>query len=223
MILIFFLDSSLSAGLQHHLMSDITDHWISLRTQSHGYGLWIYFSFGIWIEFRVINWNQLTIEWIHRFTSSLLYYGLSFQAQDIGTNIYVTFGWLALAEIPSILLSTYAMQVFGRKKVLCFLLIFGGIACIAPVFLTESYRSYLTVFAVLGKSLIAAAFSLIYVYSVEIFPTVLRSSGLGMCSMCSRIGGILAPHLIELVIWVFIDFWLIFGLIFVFFLSVSIW
>ncbi len=138
-----------------------------------------------------------------------MYYSLSLQASSIGTNIYVTFGWLAFAEIPAIMMATIAMETFGRKKVLFFLLIIGGISCISPIFLPESYRSLITVLAVFGRSNISAAYSLIYVYSVEIFPTVLRSSGLGMCSMCSRIGGILAPQLIELVILdliIFVDF-----------------
>ncbi len=82
----------------------------------------------------------------------------------------------------------------------------GGISCISPIFLPESYRWLITVLAVFGRSYISAAYSLIYVYSVEIFPTVLRSSGLGMCSMCSRVGGILAPQLIELVILDLISF-----------------
>jgi OCT family organic cation transporter-like MFS transporter 13 len=113
----------------------------------------------------------------------------------------VTFGWLAFAEIPAIIMATIAMEIFGRKIVLFFLLLMGGISCISPIFLPESYRWLITVLAVFGRSNISAAFSLIYVYSVEIFPTVLRSSGLGMCSMCSRIGGILAPQLIELKIF----------------------
>ena len=92
------------------------------------------------------------------------------------------------------------MQLLGRKKTLFLLLTVGGLSCMAPALLPEgSAEPYSTVLAIFGKSNIAAAFALIYVYSVEIFPTVLRSSGLGMCSMFSRLGGILAPQLIELV------------------------
>ena len=137
---------------------------------------------------------------IIRFTSSLVYYGLSFQAGSIGSDIYHSFAWLAAIEIPGILVSTYLTQVFGRKKVLFALLMVGGLSCVAPAFLPDQYvHPYGSMLAIFGKSNITGAFALIYVYSVEIFPTVLRSSGLGMCSMSARIGGILAPQLIELV------------------------
>ena len=38
-----------------------------------------------------------------------------------------------------------------------------------------------------------------YVMSPELFPTVLRSFGLGSCSMMSRIGGLASPYVADLV------------------------
>lgn len=56
-----------------------------------------------------------------------------------------------------------------------------------------------TVLAILGKSAISASFAIIYIYSAEIYPTTLRSTGIGLSSMCGRIGGIIAPIISELV------------------------
>ncbi|OTF77863.1 hypothetical protein BLA29_011930 [Euroglyphus maynei] len=53
-------------------------------------------------------------------------------------------------------------------------------------------------FAILGKMSLAGSFSLVFVYSAEIFPTILRITGLGVCSFASRIGAMSAPHLVEL-------------------------
>lgn len=50
----------------------------------------------------------------------------------------------------------------------------------------------------MGKFGIAAAFAIVYVYSAEIFPTEYRSVGIGACSMCARIGGIIAPFIASL-------------------------
>ncbi|NXN91962.1 S22AD protein, partial [Rhinopomastus cyanomelas] len=50
-----------------------------------------------------------------------------------------------------------------------------------------------TVLAVIGKFTATAAFSTSYVYSAELFPTVIRQTGVGLCSTLARLGGILAP------------------------------
>ena len=53
--------------------------------------------------------------------------------------------------------------------------------------------------SITGRMFVAAAFMCIYVMSPELFPTVLRSFGLGSCSMLSRIGGLASPYVADLV------------------------
>jgi uncharacterized membrane protein len=45
-----------------------------------------------------------------------------------------------------------------------------------------------------GKFAITIAFTVIYVFTAELFPTELRHSMLGTCSMVGRIGSIIAPQ-----------------------------
>jgi OCT family organic cation transporter-like MFS transporter 4/5 len=45
----------------------------------------------------------------------------------------------------------------------------------------------------LGKFGVTCAFAIIYVYAAELYPTVLRSTGMGMSSVMARVGSILAP------------------------------
>lgn len=47
--------------------------------------------------------------------------------------------------------------------------------------------------AMVGKFGITASFAVIYVYTAELFPTVLRQTGIGVSSMFARAGGVLAP------------------------------
>lgn len=53
--------------------------------------------------------------------------------------------------------------------------------------------------AMLGKFAITCSFSIIYVYTAELFPTTVRSLGLGLCNMMARVGGMLAPFMADVV------------------------
>lgn len=46
-----------------------------------------------------------------------------------------------------------------------------------------------------GRGAITVVFACIFVYSTEIYPTSVRSTGLGFCSFCARIGGIISPQI----------------------------
>ncbi|NXW71370.1 S22AD protein, partial [Hirundo rustica] len=56
----------------------------------------------------------------------------------------------------------------------------------------------ITVLAIIGKFTATASFSTSYVYAAEVFPTVLRQTGVGLCSTMARVAGILAPLIISL-------------------------
>ena len=48
--------------------------------------------------------------------------------------------------------------------------------------------------AMAGKFCVTGTFGIIYVYSAEVFPTVVRSSGVGTASVFARLGGAVAPY-----------------------------
>jgi len=51
----------------------------------------------------------------------------------------------------------------------------------------------------IGKAAITYSYALIYLYTPEIYPTVVRGAGLGVGTLMSRIGGVVAPLIADLV------------------------
>jgi len=50
----------------------------------------------------------------------------------------------------------------------------------------------------LGKFCISGAYAVVYLFSTEQFPTVVKNSGLGMCSLFARFGGLACPYVVLL-------------------------
>jgi MFS family permease len=55
------------------------------------------------------------------------------------------------------------------------------------------------VLAALGIVGMSIAFPTVYLYSAELFPTVVRNVGVGSSSMCARFGSMVAPYVTSLV------------------------
>ena len=68
------------------------------------------------------------------------------------------------------------------------------------IILPSTDKQWITVvLALIGKCGIAGAFSMMWLYSSELFPTVMRNSATGAASVCARVGGIVAPYIANLV------------------------
>ncbi|XP_075994141.1 solute carrier family 22 member 13-like [Genypterus blacodes] len=129
------------------------------------------------------------------FAIGLLYYGLSLNVESFGQNIYLTQFLFSIVEVPADLVSLFVIQHFGRRRGQAWFLLCGGAACLAIIAIPDDLPVVTTVIAVLGKFAAGGAFSIAYIYTPELYPTVVRQNGLGLNSMCCRVAGILSPLL----------------------------
>ena len=133
----------------------------------------------------------------------IVYYGISLNVSDLGGDLYWSAFWSGLVEFPAYLFCMAIFRYVGRRPLLIWTMIIAGISCLGIVpFFTPSVqmnRLAVDIFAFIGKFCVTCSFALIYVYSAEVYPTVLRQIGVGSCSVVARVGSIISPFMKELV------------------------
>ncbi|WAR09240.1 LOW QUALITY PROTEIN: ORCT-like protein, partial [Mya arenaria] len=117
-------------------------------------------------------------------------------------NFYLNFTISGLVEFPAYTLCILLLNRLGRKWLHCACMVIGGLACISTVFTTLYARDdlqWVTVtLAMIGKVGAAGAFAVIYVFSAELYPTIVRNAGMGASSCFARLGGMAAPYIADL-------------------------
>ncbi|MED6265593.1 hypothetical protein CHARACLAT_027021 [Characodon lateralis] len=147
------------------------------------------------------------------FATSLMYYGLSLNVGNFGLDIYLTQFIFGIVEVPARVGILPFLQYFGRKVCQAGVLLLGGVACLGVLVIPKDLPVVITVIAVLGKFAATASFATVYVYTAELYPTILRQNGVGLNSMCARVAGILAPLIRLLDVYHYTIPMLIYGII----------
>ncbi|XP_042225962.1 organic cation transporter protein-like [Homarus americanus] len=131
--------------------------------------------------------------------ASMVYYGLSLSGGILSDDPFVFMTLSGLMEVPSYMVIIPLVARFGRRfpAVCSFLL--SGAALIVQAVIPAGYNWLGITLAMLGKVTITAAFQTVIFYSSELFPTEVRSRGLGTCFMMSRIGSIISPFIMDFV------------------------
>ncbi|KAL0276166.1 UNVERIFIED_CONTAM: hypothetical protein PYX00_003790 [Menopon gallinae] len=153
--------------------------------------------------FRTPNLRTRTLciyfNWL---AAGLCFFGLAQYMGQIGGNIFLNVAISGLIELPGALTCTFLMERYGRRLTVMGSNLLSGVACLLIMAVPEGGSHWpRVVLAALGMVGTSVSFPTIYLYSGEIFPTVVRNVGIGTSSMCARIGSMIAPFVTSLAIW----------------------
>jgi putative MFS transporter len=139
------------------------------------------------------------------FLVSLSYYGvftwMPARLAGEGFGFVRGYGFLvivALAQLPGYALAAYGVERFGRKPTLIGFLLLSALGCGLFVIATNDVA--------VGGAILMMSFALLgswgalYAYTPELYPTSARASGMGAAGAMARLGGLLAPSVLSLLI-----------------------
>ncbi|XP_049308470.1 organic cation transporter protein isoform X1 [Bactrocera dorsalis] len=132
--------------------------------------------------------------------NAVVFYGLSLNSTNLSGNKYLNFVLVCLIEIPGYTLAWICLRKLGRRCALSGSLFLCAATCIAGGYITKvqtnletrSTGAIVTLFLI-GKLGITSSFAVIYTYTAEMMPTLIRSGGVGVMSTFARFGAMLAP------------------------------
>ncbi|CAL1385353.1 unnamed protein product [Linum trigynum] len=136
------------------------------------------------------------------FLSSTVYYGLSLNVVNLGTNLYANVAVNAAAEMPSFTLTAVLLDKVGRKPLAIATQVFSGVSCLIGSVVTGRagggawWEVVRTACGVMGVFGMAGAYNMLYVYAAELFPTVVRNAAMGCALQAAQVGAILAPFVV---------------------------
>uniref|UniRef100_A0A8C9XFM8 Solute carrier family 22 member 5 n=1 Tax=Sander lucioperca TaxID=283035 RepID=A0A8C9XFM8_SANLU len=154
------------------------------------------------VNLNVMTFTYIIIQIVFfsflRMAINIGYFGLSLNTSNLSGDPFMNCFLSATTEVPAYVVSTWLLRKCPRRALLSSFLAIGGGVLLLIQFIPDTLQYVALALEMTGKFGFTMAFSIVYIYTAEIYPTVLRNVGMGMCSSAARIGSITAPYVIYL-------------------------
>ena len=133
-------------------------------------------------------------------TLHIVSYAVILDSQNLGfKSLYVNFVCLSLVEIPGILIPYYTLDRLGRKKSTLFsslicVVAFGALALLPENDSTEIAR---LISAMVTRLFSLVAYCSMVTWTIESYPTFVRSQGIGFAFAMAKIGLLSTPWVLQ--------------------------
>ena len=124
---------------------------------------------------------QTLVQCLIWLASTLVFYGLQMAANDLAGGVYKDFAYMAIIAIPGILMCIWIADRFGRKQANLIPLFLASVASLVVAFIPREghMKTLRVVFGMVGKFFATGTLESLNCWTSEIFPTEVRSRGMG--------------------------------------------
>ncbi|XP_045132763.1 solute carrier family 22 member 6-B-like isoform X2 [Portunus trituberculatus] len=131
------------------------------------------------------------------FTVAMIFFGLTLAASSLGiSNPFLFMVISGLVELVCIF-GIYFLEKMGRKRFAIFIFGLCAVALLLQPVVPADLQWISTTLIMTGKMASSSAFSLMFLYSSELYPTEVRTQGMGVGMMSSRVGAFIAPFIMS--------------------------
>ncbi|GFY51774.1 synaptic vesicle 2-related protein [Trichonephila inaurata madagascariensis] len=106
--------------------------------------------------------------------------------------------WTSAAEFPGLLVFTFLAEKCRRKVLVSGSCIISGILLLLLLLRTQKIVILLILFA--SRGIMISVLQLVYIVTLEAYPTTFRSIGIGCGNFFSKIGGITIPYVAQVLV-----------------------
>ncbi|XP_073945807.1 solute carrier family 22 member 1-like isoform X2 [Choristoneura fumiferana] len=129
------------------------------------------------------------------YTCIFVSHGLTITSVLLEGNKYVNFALVFLMRLPSSILAACVLNKFNRKGPLMSCFIACGLMCITHPFIPKDVLWLVITMFMTSKLMTGLSFTILYIFTSELFPTYTRNSMQALCSALGRVGGIIATQM----------------------------
>ncbi|KPP56761.1 hypothetical protein Z043_125588, partial [Scleropages formosus] len=125
-----------------------------------------------------------------RFSTSFARYGPATDLQKFGADIYLVQLIFGAVDLPATLGTFATLNFLGRRVSPSASLMLSAAVILTNTFVSTELQTERTAPAVLGKGFTSASFTCVYLYTGELYPTVIRVLGtMGFADVLDQVGG----------------------------------
>ncbi|XP_053946998.1 organic cation transporter protein [Anastrepha ludens] len=129
--------------------------------------------------------------------TSLSYYVTALNAANLSVSRYLYVAITGMVDLPSYLVPMIMLRFFGRRTTTASLFMLTGVPLLLVLVVPTGEIIWIISFAMLGRFGISATYSIVTLYTAELYPTEVRNSALGTCSTWAHVGSISAPYVVD--------------------------
>jgi MFS family permease len=140
--------------------------------------------------------RRLSAVMVMGFGMGLVYYGMPLGLGNLAFNLYLSVTLNALSELPSSMVTFFLIGKLNRKSSIMVFTSLSGVCSIMCALKGKEWRKFQIGLELVSFFSACTATNILFIFTIELFPTLVRNSAMSMLRQALVLGGVFSPMLV---------------------------